>query len=103
VRAAAKQMEMQVIHGLAAVCAGIDNDAIAFAEAFVAGNLSSRLEKMAEEIAMLSTRVIERGNVFAGNDEDMDGRLRVKVSEGVTELVLIDGGGGDGTIGDFAE
>jgi hypothetical protein len=31
-------MEVEVIHGLAAIFTGVDDHAIAFAEAFVAGN-----------------------------------------------------------------
>ena len=102
-RAAAKQMEMQVIHCLAAVFTGVDDDAVAFAEAFAAGDLNSSLEKMAEEFAVRCIGVIERGNMFAGNDENVHGRLRMKIREGVTMLILVDGGGGDGALGDFAE
>jgi hypothetical protein len=96
-------MEMQVIYGLAAVFAGIDDDAIAFTEAFVSGDCGGCVEEMAENVAVLRAGAIERGPVSAGNDEDVDGSLRMKVGEGVTELVLVDGGRGDGAIGDFAE
>jgi hypothetical protein len=101
--AAAKQMEMQVIHGLTTVFAGIDDDAVAFAEAFVARNRGRCVEEVTENVAVLSAGVVERGEVFAGNDENVDGGLRMKIGEGVTQVVLVDGGGGDGAIGDFAK
>jgi hypothetical protein len=58
---------------------------------------------MAEKISVRFACVVERGEVFAGNDENVDGRHRMNVGEGVAELVLKDGGGRDGTIGNFAE
>ena len=88
---------------LAAVFAGVDDHAVAFAEAFVAGDRGGSVQKMAEQIAVLNAGVVERGEMFTGNDENVDGRHRMNVGEGVAELVLIDGGGGDRTIGDFAE
>jgi hypothetical protein len=103
VRTAAEQMKMEMIHGLASVFAGVDDNAIAFAESFLAGNFSGRLEKMAEEFPVLCTRVVKRGKVFAGDDENVDRRLRMNVGECVTHLVLVDGGRGNRSIGDFAE
>lgn len=101
--ASAEQMEVEMIHGLAAVFAGVDDDAIAFAKALVAGDCGGCREEVAEQIAIRGAGIVERGKVFAGNDENVDGRLRVEIGEGVTELVLVDGGGRDGTIGDLAE
>ncbi len=101
--AAAEEMKMEVVDGLAAVFSGVDDHAVAFAEALVAGNQGRSVEKVTEEVAVLSVGIVERGKVLAGNDEDVDGRLRVNVREGVAELVLIDGSGGDGSLGDFAE
>jgi hypothetical protein len=100
---AAEKMEVEVIDRLAAVFSGVDDDAIALAKALVAGNQGCREEKMAQQVAVLCAGVVERGKVLAGNDEDVDWRLRVNVREGVAELVLVDGGGGDGTLGDLAE
>jgi hypothetical protein len=61
------------------------------------------LEKMAEELAVLRAGVVERAEVFAGNDENVDRRHRMNIGEGVTQLILIDGGRGDGAIGNFAK
>jgi hypothetical protein len=96
-------MKVKVVHGLAAVFASVDDDAIAFAEAFVAGDCGCHMKEMTEKVTVFCIGVVERGKVFAGNDENVDRRLRMNVGEGVTQLVLVDGGGGDGAIGDFAE
>jgi len=101
--AAAEQMEVKMIDGLAAVFAGVDDDTIAFAEAFVAGNRGGCIQEMAEQVAVVSGCVVERGEVFTGNDENVDRRDRMNVGEGVAELVLVDGSGGNGTFGDLAE
>ena len=47
--AAAEEVDVEVSYGLTAVVAGVDDYAIAFAKAFVAGNLCSYPEKVAEE------------------------------------------------------
>ena len=101
--AAAEQMEVKMIDGLAAVFAGVDDYAIALAEAFVAGNRGGCIQEMAEQVAVVSGCVVERGEVFTGNDENVDRRDRMNVGEGVAELVLVDGSGGNGTFGDLAE
>jgi hypothetical protein len=41
--------------------------------------------------------------MLARNDEDVDWGHRVDVREGIAEFILIDGGGWDGSIDDFAE
>jgi hypothetical protein len=96
-------VEVKVIDGLAAIFAGVDDDAVAFGKALVAGDLRGGLEKMAEEFAVLSAGVVERCEMFSGDDENVDGRLRMNVGEGVAELVLVDGGGWNGALSDFAE
>jgi hypothetical protein len=41
--------------------------------------------------------------VTAGDDEDVDWRLRMKVGKGVTELILVNRGGGNDSFNDLAE
>jgi hypothetical protein len=41
--------------------------------------------------------------VLAGDDEDVDGRLRIDVGKGVDEIVLKNGGRGNFAPGDLAE
>jgi hypothetical protein len=103
VRATAKQMEVQVIHGLAAVFTRVDDHSVAFGEAFIAGDCGRRVEEVSEDVAIFSTRVVERGEMFAGNNENVDRRHRMNVGEGVTQLILVDSSGGYRTVGDFAE
>ncbi len=92
-----------MIDGLAAVCAGIDHCAVALGEAFGAGDLGGGPEQVAEQGAVAFVAVGDGDDVLAGRDEHVHGGLGVDVGEGVAELVLIDGGGGDGAFDDFAE
>lgn len=94
--AAAQDMEVEVVHGLAAVGAGVDDDAVALVEAFVAGDSRRGREKMAQQWGV--ARLGMRGglDVFAGDDQEVHRRLRVDIGEGVALLVLEDGLGWDG-------
>jgi hypothetical protein len=66
-------MKMEMIHGLAAIFAGIDDYTVARAETFIPGDSGSRAEEMAEQFAMHCAGAVERGNMFAGNDENVNG------------------------------
>jgi hypothetical protein len=101
--AAAEQVDVEMVDGLAAVMAGVENDAVAAGEFLFAGNLGGGPEQVAEQRGMVRTGISEGCEMFARNDEHVDGRLRVDVGEGVTQRVLIDGRGRDASIDDFAE
>jgi len=84
-RAAAKQVDVEMIHALAAVFSGIEYQAIALGgEALVTGNLRGGPKQMAEQRAITRIGIIQRADVFAWRHQHMHGRLRVKVREGVT-------------------
>ena len=92
-----------MIHGLAAVRAGVDHHAIALGEAFVAGNLGRGPQQMAEQRAIPLIAFGQRGDMFARRDQHMHRRLRIDVGKGVALLVLVDGGGGNASFNDLAE
>ena len=94
---------MEVIDGLAAVVPGVDDSAIAFAEPFVAGDLSCDREEMTEQGRVMRSGFGERDQVFARGNEDVRGSLRIDVGEGVALVVLKDGCRWDGSLDDFAE
>jgi len=98
-------MDVQVIHGLAAVFADIDDHAIALGEPLDARQMHSDLQQMTEQcrLLVLFARSIERGPVLARRDQDMHGRLRMNVVEGVAAVVLVDPGRRDASFNDFAE
>ncbi len=101
--AATEEVDVEVFDGLAAVGAGVDDEAVAFGEVLLAGDLGGDEDQVAEHGGVVGDGVGERGEVVAGDDEDVGGGLGVDVGEGVGGFVLVDGGGGDFTVGDFAE
>lgn len=92
-----------MIDSLAAVVAVVDDDAVAFCESLGACNLCRDPEQVAEESNVVLGAVGEGNDVFAGGDQHVHGRLRMDVGKGITELVLVDGGGRDGSFNDFAK
>jgi hypothetical protein len=101
--ASAEQVEVEMIHGLAAILAGIDHHAVAVGEAFVAGDPRRGPQQVAEQRAVPFGAVSQRRNMFARRDQHVHRRMRVNVREGVALLVLVDGGGGDASINDLAK
>jgi hypothetical protein len=101
--AAAEQVDVEMIDGLSAVLAGVDHQAIARGQTLLAGDLGDGPQQVTEQLAIRRVGVIQRGDVFARCHQNMDGRLGVKVSEGVAQLVLVDRRGGDGSIHDLAK
>ena len=84
-----------MIDGLAAVFSGVDHQAITLDQTLFAGDLGGCPQQVSEQLAIRLIRVVQRGEVFAWRDQNMDGRLGVKVGEGVAKLVLVDRLGGD--------
>ena len=96
-------MDVQVVDGLATVFAGVDDQAIAFAEAFVAGDLGCGPEQAAEQGAVRSLGLRSGGDVPARHDENVHRRLRVQVGEGVGLLIFEDWLGGNLAGDDFTK
>jgi hypothetical protein len=101
--ACAEEVEVEVLDGLAAVGAGVDDDAVAVGEVLLAGDFGGGGEELAEERGVGGGGVGERGDVLFGDDEDVDGGLGVDVREGEDVVVLIEASDGDGAGGNLAE
>ena len=102
-RASAQQVNVEMIDGLAAVLAGVDHHPIALGEALGAGDLGRGPQQVSEQRAVTLHALGQRGDMFAGRDQHMHRRLRMKVREGVALLVLVDGRGGDASVNDLAK
>jgi hypothetical protein len=96
-------MYVEMIDGLAAVRAVVDDQTIAAVEALFTRNLGRRIKKMAEKIAVAFCGLADGRDVFTRHYENMRGSLGADVGKGVDPIVLIDGGGGNLASDDFAE
>lgn len=77
--AAAEQVDVNVIHGLSAVLACVQDNSVAPVETFVFCDLRCNAEQMAEQAGLVVACVRERCDMDARRDQDMDGRLRIDV------------------------
>ena len=102
-RASAEQVHVEMVDGLAAVFAGVKDDAVASGEVFLASDFGCGPEQVSEEGGMVRTGFGERDDVLARHDEDVHGRLGRNISEGVALVVLKNGRGGNASFNDFAE
>ena len=94
---------MEVVDGLAAVGAGVDDETVAFGEVLGAGDFAGGVEELAEDAGVVLRGVGVRGEVVLGDDEDVRRGLGVDVREGEGVLVFVEAGDGDFAGDDFAE
>jgi hypothetical protein len=92
-----------MVHGLAAFHAGIHYDAVTVVKVLAPGDLCCRPQQVAEKSAIVLIGIVHGADVLAGNDENVYWRLGMNVGEGVANLILVNGGGGNGSFNDFAE
>jgi hypothetical protein len=84
-----QQMQMQMIHRLAAVRTRVDHHTIASGESRRTRNLRCRCEQMSQQGSVLPLRMGLRGNVLPGDNQKMHRRLRVDIREAQALLILI--------------
>lgn len=99
-------MNVQVLHGLSSIGAGVDDGAIAVVKALLCRDLRRSGEQLAEEcggFAAELTGVEQTRDVFAGDDQNMHGRLRIDIRKRNHILILVDQFGRDGSVDDFAK
>jgi hypothetical protein len=101
--AAAEEVYVEVVYGLAAVGAGVDDEAVAVGEVVLAGEVSGDVEEMAEGGFVVERGMGVAGDVVFGDDEEVGGGLGVDVCEGDGGVVFVEAGGGDFSGDDFAE
>ena len=90
--ASAEEVEMEVVDGLSAVGAGVEDDAVAVGEVLKAGDFGGGGEEVAEEGCVGWNSVGERGDVAFGDDEDVGRGLGIDVGDGEGEVVLVEAG-----------
>jgi len=102
-RSVSQYVQVQMVHCLAAVFAGIDHHAITFVEFVQLGNLAGHPNQVAQQRSVTLVALSDGDNVLAGGNENMHGSLRVNVREGVAEFILEQSLGGNASVNDFAE
>ena len=87
---------MEVVDGLAALVAHVEDQAIApVADAGLPGNRCRCLKETAEEGAVLCRQLAGRGNVLLGDQEDVGRRARIDVVDGEEMVIFVDLRDGD--------
>jgi len=100
---AAEEVHVEVGNGFAAVGAVVDDNAKTSVEFELSGDLSSYEKEMAEQGLVFRGRFAYARNQFFGNDQNVDGRLRIDVADREAEFVLMFEVRGDFPLGDFLE
>lgn len=95
--AAADEVQMNVIHGLAAMRTIVDNEPEAFLQILLASDLRGRHEEMAENllVAVLGLGELREAVAHLGDQDDVHGALRRDVTEGEHGVILEDDLGRD--------
>ena len=97
--AAAKDVHVQVMHSLARVCAGVDDDAMA-AGKVLRGDRGGGVQQVAKKVTGGGLHV---GKVLLRDQQQVGGGLGVEVGEGEAAVVLMHGVDRNGVCRDFAE
>lgn len=95
---------MQVWHGLAAIAAVVDHQAVAgLRDAFTASDLCGSDEQVAKQPLIRRLRQADAGQGIAWHYEDVHRCLRENIAEGEAEFILVDDIRRDFSIPDFFE
>jgi hypothetical protein len=87
---ASEQVQMQVVHGLAAIVTRIHNNSVTLIQLLFTGNRSGRSHQMAHQSSVLSQRLRRRADVLFRNHEHMCRCLGIDVRESDAKFVFID-------------
>lgn len=98
-----QQMQVQMIDGLPAIRPGVHHDTKSLGEILLRRQFCSGCHELAEENCVVGTGLRERGDVFARDDEQVHGRLRMNVGERYAGFIFIELLRGDFAANDFAE
>lgn len=98
-----EQMDMEVRHRLARVRAMIDREPEATGESELSRHHAGHHEQMAEHGLVGRLSFADPGDDSLGNDQQMNGRLRLNVMDDDAELVLVFDPGRNFAINDFLE
>lgn len=99
----ADEVEVDVVHRLAGILAGIDHGTIALRQSFAARDLGSSPVQMPEQFAVFFPCLRERRDVLARYYEDVNRGLRVDVRKRIAMIILVNGFGRYASVNDLAE
>jgi hypothetical protein len=86
----AQKMDVQMKNGLAAVIVRIDHDAVSFfGKTLTASDLGGGQKQLAERFPVALSRLVERGNVLARDQQNMRRSLRVDVVKSHAKIVFV--------------
>ena len=77
----AKNMKVQMMHGLTGIVTAVGNNSEAFIETFVSCHLLNDSENLRQHRTVSRFRLGQAGDMFCRNGQQMHWRLRVDVSE----------------------
>jgi len=83
-------MYMQVKHRLARFRADVQNCPVTVFNFSFPRNLCGSQVTAADDLGIFMRRILQINDMFLGNDQDVGGRFRIDVLEGVCVLVFID-------------
>jgi hypothetical protein len=96
-------MQVKVVHGLPAVRACVEHNAIAAVEPGGARDFGRLGKQVAQQRRLRRSGLRQRRDVLPGNDQQMGRRLGPKIGEAEAQLVLEDALGRDTAGNDLAE
>jgi hypothetical protein len=96
-------MEVEMVDGLSAFFAGVDDDAVTTVQFPSAGDVCGNGQQMAEQWSVFGCGLRLGGDVLLGNDEQVGGGLRIDVGKADAEVILIHAIGRDFTFYDLAK
>jgi len=100
---ATQQVQMQMVHRLAAFVARIHNNSVTPIKLLLAGNRSGRSHQMTHQRSVFGQSLRGRADVLFGNHEHMRGSLGIDIREANAKFVFINTISRNGAVDDLAE
>jgi hypothetical protein len=101
--AAGEEVEMEVVDGLAAVAAGIDDDAVSVGEFQFAGQIADHQVDVADEVGIVVGQIGQRRDLFFGDHQHVGWGLWRDVVERQAAIVFVEDVGRDLFVDDLLE
>lgn len=102
--AAGEQMKMDMKHALPRLVVGVHHQPVTMlGEALLCGELFGGEKQLADQHGIIALQIIDRGDMFARNDQDVGRRLGVEITKGDDIPIFIDLGGWDLAINNLAK
>ena len=83
----AEDMEVHMLHTLAAVLTDIGNNSVTVSKTYLFCDFGNSLENCGNERGVISSNLVARADMLAGDNEYVDGSLGIYVVEGVNLIV----------------